>query len=139
MTNLTIVLNEELAEKMKQFPDVNWSAVGRDCIEQYIKMRSAGSLEDAIAAVKNRRGEDFNAGYRFIVDNIKGISNAALETLAFYNGDETVLSDQLSDDLAGKIFSYSIENYVTTKSYKVSINFLNGMIEAAKKLLEGSE
>ena len=39
--NITVGVSDELAEQMVLFPEVNWSAVTRDCIMQYIKNRNA--------------------------------------------------------------------------------------------------
>ncbi len=38
--NITVGVSDELAEQMVLFPEVNWSAVTRDCIMQYIKNTS---------------------------------------------------------------------------------------------------
>jgi len=37
--NVTILIQDELAEKMRKFPEVNWSEVCRKAIDNYIKER----------------------------------------------------------------------------------------------------
>ncbi len=81
--NITVGLSDEIVTRMEQLKDVNWSAVTRDCIEQYIKQRTAGSLEKAIEKVKAKRSNDFKNGYEFIVSNVDNINVNALEEIAF--------------------------------------------------------
>lgn len=35
----TVVLSDELEEKMKKYPEVNWSEVARNAIESYVTTR----------------------------------------------------------------------------------------------------
>ena len=39
MVNITLSINEELKQKMEQFPEINWSGLVRKIIEEEIKKR----------------------------------------------------------------------------------------------------
>ena len=37
--NVTVGISDELAKKMEEFDEVNWSSICRKCIEKYIENR----------------------------------------------------------------------------------------------------
>jgi hypothetical protein len=141
--NITVGLSDEIVTRMEQLKDVNWSAVTRDCIEQYIKQRTAGSLEKAIEKVKAKRSNDFKNGYEFIVSNVDNINVNAIEEIAFPSEEdnEVKLYDMIRSSLAHKILGYTEDEGGDIRSiyYIISNDYIKGMQEAAKELLKRSE
>lgn len=43
--NVTVQVSDDLSAKMQQLPDVNWSAVLRQCIERYCNTRLKQKVE----------------------------------------------------------------------------------------------
>lgn len=146
--NINVAVSDELSARMEQMKDVNWSAVTRECIEQYIKQRTSGGLEVAISRIKAMRGGEFKEGYEFVIKNGESLGLAALEEIG-HPVEEThteLLFDLINKDMIDEIFRYdNLPPFdITGRSvgnirYKVSSNFIKGMQEAAKELLEKSE
>ena len=128
---------------MEQLKDVNWSAVTRDCLEQYIKQRTAGSLEGAIEKIKAKRSNEFKHGYKFIVSNVDHINVNALEEIAFPSKEdhEEKLYDMMRHPIGRKILDYTEDEVGDIKNiyYNVSLDYIKGMQEATKELLKRSE
>jgi transcription elongation factor GreA-like protein len=153
MKNINTTISDEIAEKMEKFPDVNWSAVTRNCIEQYIKQRTSEGLEEALSKIEKMKGREFKKGYEFVIQNSEAIGLAALEEIndPYHDPDadedahehEKLLLDKiLSRDIGDIILRYDKHNrygkhIVENVRYKVSSSFREGMREAAKSLLRG--
>jgi len=56
MVSVTLSLPEEVREKMKRFPEVNWSAFIRKCIDE--RARSLTLKEEMLNELKNQKGFD---------------------------------------------------------------------------------
>ncbi len=82
--NITVGISDELIERMNTLTDVNWSAVTRNCIENYIKQRSAEGLESAISIVRSMRDKDFANGYEYVLKNSKKFTLGGLQE--FHDG-----------------------------------------------------
>ena len=65
-------------EELKRFCKVNWSAIVKNCIEQYIKQRTAGSI------YKKIKGEtkDFKSGFYFLMRSIDDFDLKTIEDIA---------------------------------------------------------
>ncbi len=142
--NITVGISDELFQRMEQFKDVNWSAVTRDCIEQYIKQRTAKGLEQSISKIKAMRGHDFKTGYDFVIEHSEKIGLVALEEIAYPEPDnhEELLFGELPDETWAKdLFRYDRDRDGNPYNirYRVSSDFVKGMREAAKELVERSE
>lgn len=144
--NITVGIPDEISKRMDELTDVNWSAVTRECIEQYIKQRTAGDLEPIIAKVKQKRGEEFKKGYEFVIRNIDNLELPELEEIAHLDANSPSrlyyivhsrpvpnemlienLFDITRDPVMGKIIEFI-----------VSSEFLKGMQEAAKEIITKS-
>lgn len=149
--NITVGIPDELAKRMDELTEVNWSAVTRDCIEQYIKQRKAENLEKIIEKVKQKRGNDFKKGYEFIVTNIERLGLPELEEIVY--PDEEKHADRLyeflslSRNTATRMLLRQLIGYtedeetgeVSDIHFIVSSDFIEGMREAAKEIYEKSK
>jgi hypothetical protein len=145
--NITVGISDELSGRMDELTEVNWSAVTRECIEQYIKQRTAGNLEPIITKVKQKRGEEFKTGYEFVIRNIDNLELPELEEIAHLDANR---ANQLYDILYSRQIPNQmlIEKLFTIKKdfligkiieFIVSSEFLKGMQEAAKEIIEKSK
>lgn len=146
--NITVGISDDIAREMAQLHDVNWSAVTRECIKKYIKQRTSVDIETIIPRIKAIYGEDFGNGYAFVLNSIdkKKISLVALEEIAHPHKKmhEKSLIRFLGSELAETIFSCDLPQNSNQKNpsnirYKVSAEFIHGMQEAARELLERSK
>jgi len=60
--NITLSIPDELAEKISQFPEVNWSSVARGCIENYVETRSKPDLTELLEQLKDEKGQEYARG-----------------------------------------------------------------------------
>lgn len=146
--NITVGISDELSKRMDELTEVNWSAVTRECIEQYIKQRTAGDLEQIIAKIKQKRSVDFKKGYEFVIKNVDHFGLPELEEIAY--PDEEKHAERLLELVRRKspttrmliktILGYEEDEYdeVTDIHFIVSFEFTKGMREAAKEILEKS-
>jgi len=79
-------------EELKRFCNVKWSEVARNCIEQYIKQRTTGSIEEKIKG----KTKDFKSGFYFL---IKSIDNLDLKTI------EDIANNRISDNSKNEEFN----------------------------------
>lgn len=145
--NINVSVSDEFSGRMEELKDVNWSAVTRECIEQYIKQRTAPGLEVLISKIRAERGEEFKNGFEFVIEKGVALGLAALEEIAHPKSALReplgMLFVRLNRNLVDvdEILSYD-ENKeaggVCNIRYKVSSDFVKGMQEAAKELLEKS-
>ena len=144
--NITVGISDELSKRMDELTDVNWSAVTRECIEQYIKQRTAGDLDQVIEKVKQKRGEEFKKGYEFIIKNINLLGLPELTEIAY--PDEEKHPERLYEffrrNRASRLFGQTLlsneedENGKMYIFFIVSDDFQKGMKEAAEEILEKS-
>jgi predicted transcriptional regulator len=144
--NITVGIPDELSKRMDELTDVNWSAVTRECIEQYIKQRTAGDLEPIIAKVKQKRGDEFKKGYEFVIRNIDTLELPELEEIAHLDANRAerlyyiVHSRPVPNEmLIENLFDITRDPVMgTIIEFIVSSEFLKGMQEAAKEIIEKS-
>jgi len=60
--NLTIYLPDDVAKKIEDFPEVNWSEICRKAIVDYVETRSEIDLAPILEKLKKERSEDFRQG-----------------------------------------------------------------------------
>lgn len=79
--NVTISLPDELGLAMGKFQEVNWSAVCRDSIETYVKLREKPDLADTIQQLIKERGSEYAKGVESarLVANLHG--NPAIDII----------------------------------------------------------
>jgi hypothetical protein len=63
--NITISIPDELAEKISQFPEVNWSSVARTSIENYIETRHKPDLTELLSRLREEKGQEYARGRDF--------------------------------------------------------------------------
>lgn len=144
--NITVGISDELSARMDELTEVNWSAVTRECIEQYIKQRTSGDLEQIIAKIKQKRSIDFKNGYEFVIRNVDHFGLPELEEIAYPDEEKhakrlfELVNRKSSRMLFRKILSYEDEDDKEEPNvyFIVSSEFLKGMQEAAKEILEKS-
>lgn len=149
--NITVGISDELLKRMDELKDVNWSAVTRDCIEQYIKQRTVGDLEPIIAKVKQKRGEEFKKGYEFVIKNVNHFGLPELEEIANPDEDSEKYASRLYRllhhqpfqarmSIQKRLLSYTEDQFGESEiKFIVSSLFRKGMQEAAKEIIEKSE
>ncbi len=147
--NITVGIPDELAKRMDELTEVNWSAVTRDCIEQYIKQRTAENLEKIIAKVKQKRSNDFKNGYEFVIANIDILRLPELEEIVYPDEEKHVqrLYEFFSRRPATRMILKQLIRYerdedtdaITDIHFIVSSDFIDGMQEAAKEIYEKSK
>lgn len=146
--NITVGIPDELAKRMDELTDVNWSAVTRECIEQYIKQRTAGNLESIIEKVKLKRSHDFKNGYEFIIKNVDKIGLLEIEEIVYPDEEkheqrlyEFLKQSPENRKLNRKLFGFEEDEYgdVTNIHFIVSSDFLRGMHEAANEIYDKSK
>lgn len=145
--NITVGISDELSKRMDELKDVNWSAVARDCIEQYLRQRTAGNLESIIAKVKQKRGQEFKNGYEFVIKNVDYLELPELEEIAnpHANGAERLYYIVHSRPVPNKMLIENLFDITrdpvigTIIGFIVSSEFLKGMQEAAKEIIEKSK
>ena len=79
--NVTISLPDELGEAMSKLPEVNWSAVARDAIENYVKMRERPDLAEVVGKLVKDRGAEFAEGVQRAKSLAKSKGNAWLDAV----------------------------------------------------------
>lgn len=164
--NITVGISDELIERMDTLTDVNWSAVTRNCIEKYIKQRSAEGLESAISIVRSMKDKSFTDGYSYVVKNSEKFTLGGLQefsdghwNLEKFNRREVTCQEEadveFDYDKYRQIF-YSTKPDLEALGFLVdairgeyedeighyvliSRDFIEGMMEAAKDLFQKSE
>jgi hypothetical protein len=79
--NVTISLPDELADAMAKLPEVNWSAVARDAIDNYVKMREKPDLAEVVQLLIKQRGSDYARGVQTVQTLAKRKGNSWLDVI----------------------------------------------------------
>ncbi len=79
--NLTISFPDELYEKMSKFNDVNWSAVARNAIEDYLERRTEPDLEPILEKLTKEKGDEYSKGVKKATEIYKKENYAKLDEL----------------------------------------------------------
>lgn len=161
--NITVGISDELIERMNTLTDVNWSAVTRNCIENYIKQRSSEGLESAILIVRSMKEKGFADGYSYLVKNSDKFTLGGLQAFSdgYWNLEKfgrREITDQEEADKEFDFGTYEQLFYSTNPDLKalgllvdVMVNedesesriyigrdFILGMMEAARDLFQKS-
>ncbi|NPE28189.1 hypothetical protein HNV12_09505 [Methanococcoides sp. SA1] len=131
--NITVGISDELSNRMDEFKEVNWSAITRVCIEQYIIQRSSNQFETAIAEVQSKKSLEFKKGFNFFLNNIKRIDLSDLEYIADFEPTDPYEQDDLLTHLIeiAREINPTLEGPINTQ-------FLYGMRSSAKEVLKRS-
>jgi len=134
--NITVGISDELSAKMDEFKEVNWSAITRICIENYIKQRSSNKFEAAIASIQSKKSLEFKKGFDFFIDRIEIIDFNDLEYIATFEptdpDEREIFLNYLSE------FANEIESLMEDRGIKINSQFLSGMCSAAKEIIKRS-
>lgn len=81
MVSITLSIPEEIRKKMKQFPEINWSALVRKLLEEKIKQLSL--KQELLAKLKEEKESGFtdwtlDAGRRLKEDEVKKLRREGL-------------------------------------------------------------
>lgn len=68
--NLTIYLPNDVAKKMENFPEVNWSEICRKAVADYVETRSEIDLAPILEKLKKERSENFKQGQLIMYSQI---------------------------------------------------------------------
>lgn len=134
--NITIGISDELAKKMEEFNEVNWSAVARACIEKYITQRHSDYFEKAIAEVQSKKDIEFKKGFDFFLHRIERIDFNDLEYIADFkptDPDDIECFDAYLIRLANEI-----EPFLDELKIKINSQFLYGMQSSAREIIKRS-
>lgn len=115
MKNINIPVSDDLIprmEELKRFCNVNWSAIARDGIEQYIKQRNTDSVYIKI----KRKTKDFRSGFFFI---IKSIDDFDLKTI------EDIADNKFSENSKNKEFNKGMREAAKELFFRSSENCYN--------------
>ena len=69
--NVTVQVGDDLATRMENLPDVNWSHVVRDCIERYCNIRLNADIEALAQKMKEQKEESYSEGYKTALEWFK--------------------------------------------------------------------
>lgn len=134
--NITVGISDELSAKMDEFKEVNWSAITRICIENYIKQRSSDKLEAAIASVQSKKGLEFKKGFDFFIDKIEIIDFNDLEYIANFEPTDPEEYENFLNYLIE--LADETEPWMEEKGIKINSQFISGMWSAAKEIIKRS-
>ncbi|AFV22392.1 hypothetical protein Mpsy_0179 [Methanolobus psychrophilus R15] len=132
--NITVGISEELSAKMDEFREVNWSAVTRICIENYINQRSSNKLEAAVEAVQSKKSLEFKKGFDFFINRIEKIDFSDLEYIANFEPTKPYEQEDFLDYL--RRFADEIEPFMEEKGIKINSEFIRGMWSAAEEIIK---
>lgn len=62
--NVTLSISDELASQMDALPEINWSAVAKTCIKQYIEVRKNPDISALLEKLQIQKGEEYVDGRR---------------------------------------------------------------------------
>ncbi len=102
--NVTIAIPNELNKKMDQLEEVNWSAVARKAIEEYLETRTHPELESIIQRLTKEKKEEY----------VKGVKTAtSIATTASY----------LDLNQVFEHYDFEYDKQVTQKNQKIQEKF----------------
>jgi len=78
--NVTIYIPEEIAEKMDNYPEVNWSEVCRRAVTDYMTTRSLDDLGQIAEKLKAEGKEEHNKGQLFFLEVAKQMTLSDYES-----------------------------------------------------------
>lgn len=132
--NITVGISDELSAKMDEFKEVNWSAITRICIENYINQRSSNKFEAAFASVQFKKSLEFKKGFDFFIDRIEVIDFNDLEYIVNFKPTDPYDHENFLDYLSE--FANEIEPLMEERGIKINSEFLRGMCSAAEEIIK---
>jgi hypothetical protein len=115
--NITIAIPDELAEKVNQYPEVNWSQVARNCIETYIRRRQSPDTTELMDQLDSEKTEEYRKGREYASTYAKKLGYRKLSSLVRLYYQERKQMDDLDergvthvdeeDDTTVKVFGES--------------------------------
>lgn len=132
--NITVGISEELSAKMDEFKEVNWSAITRICIENYINKRSSNKIEAAVAAIQSKKSVEFKKGFDFFIERIEFMDYSDIEYIVDY--EITDPYDQESFYMFLRNLANEVEPLMEERGIKINSQFLIGMHSAAEEVLK---
>ena len=79
--NITLSVSDEVANQMDTMPEVNWSAVARTCIMQYIEVRKNPDISSLLEKLQKQKGEEYMSGRRKADDIANDLGYSGLNLL----------------------------------------------------------
>lgn len=128
--NISIYISDELAEKMENLSEVNWSEVARKGIEDYVETRTHVNIAPILSRLKKEKTELYNQGYKYGMDTAKEIEFLRLERFAtsdlrgYWRG----LDDYVVDP--GTAICAALEKVGVHPPFKTNNTFLQGVKDA---------
>jgi hypothetical protein len=130
--NVTIYLPDEVAQKMDQLPEVNWSEICRKAISDYIDTRTKTDLTSVIARLKNERKTDYTKGQILVYEVLAPqISNDHLESMEReINLSEIIARISISDPISGHLSKLTEEEAkaIAKVNMRANLHSLKGII-----------
>ena len=69
--NITLSISDDVAIQMESMPEINWSAVAKNSIRQYIEVRKNPDISEMLEKLRKQQGEEYVNG-RKRADEIAG-------------------------------------------------------------------
>lgn len=69
--NITLSISDDISKDMEEMSEVNWSAVARKCIKQYIQIRKNPDISSLLEELQRQKGEDYAKGRRKVEEIAK--------------------------------------------------------------------
>lgn len=127
--NISIYISDELAEKMENLAEVNWSEVARKGIEDYVEARTHVNIAPILLRLKREKTELYNRGYEYGMDIAKEIEFLRLERFAtsdlrgYWRGEDYVVDSATATYLA-------LEKVDVHPPFQTNDTFLQGVKDA---------
>ena len=69
--NITLSIDDNLAKKMDEMKEVNWSQVAREAFASYVATRNEPEISDIIKELTKQRSQQYAKGYNLALDYAK--------------------------------------------------------------------
>ncbi len=144
--NLTIYLPSDVAKKMGNFPEVNWSEICRKAVADYVETRSEVDLAPILERLKGERSEDFKQGQLIMYTQI--ITKMAWKDFEFlyprlsitlkkeqpppiFPGEEQHISDETAERAAVNAMRFWLKMFGSEHEVDIPENFSDAYSEGA--------
>ncbi len=155
--NITLSMPADISEQMEKFMEVNWSAVARQAIEIYLKVRSQPEVAPIINRLVKEKGEEYANGAQKALKLAKSLPYKELDLLfkdyqkQVDDATDTEVQEQLDlgaepSELAGMSISdkeqYQIFEKVLRQRGHLNMNeecsteFIHGLHDTLREILQ---
>lgn len=86
--NITLSLPDEMASEMEAMPEINWSAVAKTCIRQYIELRKHPDASSLLEKLQQQKGQEYVNGRKKADDIAKDLGYKGFNVLTRKYGKE---------------------------------------------------